>query len=386
MRNGALALAALALMTLAGCSGGTQEDSITTQPARQLDEGVDRVDAPTLPTEAPAAGSRTTAAAPQWRLGEFWEYTITDHFAGNTITTTRVVAGTDGSNYLVGFPIDAFDNNVLIFHMPGYGDVSQADLSFEAHDVTYAPLKFPLTAGESWATAWEGVPGKATVLSVTPQQAEVRIAADGGGYNITATYDAEMGEIVKVRYPGYMDFDVTRHGYGYTGLVRVPHAHDLVFQNGRLGPWGIQQNFVQDPAPASLQEKVQVQAGYDRLAFTIIVGGGAGLLAPQLQAAPSGGSFKEVVTSPNGTVYSLESGPTDVGLKIAFFGTGDPTGEWTLDHQAAGLGIVLTEGIGYHSIDIDLPSGCVLKSQNAQHHKNLCRAEAQSATSASAAA
>ncbi|MEA3191129.1 MAG: hypothetical protein QOD77_1711 [Thermoplasmata archaeon] len=377
MRNGVLALAALACMALAGCTGGTDEPTLTTQAVRQLDEGVDRVDVPLLPREAPAPGTRTTAAPPEWRLGEFWEYAITDHFAGNTITTTRVVAGTDGGNYLVGFPLEAFDNDVLIFHMPGYGDVSQADLSFEAHDVVYAPLKFPLTAGESWPTAWEGISGTATVLSATPQQAEVRIVADNGGYDITATYDAEMGEIIKVAYPGYMDYEVTRHGYGYTGLVRVPHAHDLVFQNGRLGPWDIQQNIVQDAVPADLQDTVEVGPGYDRLAFTIIVGGGPSLLVPEAQGTPSGGYFKETVTAPNGTVFMLEQLPNETGLKIQFFGTGDPVGTWTLDHQAGGAGIVLTEGIGYHSIDIELPSGCVLRSQNALHHTTLCKADEQ---------
>jgi hypothetical protein len=252
----------------------------------------------------------------------------------------------------------------------------------------YAPLKFPLTAGESWATAWEGVPGKASVLSASPQEAVVRIVADGGGYNITATYDAEMGEVRSVVYPGYLDYTVTRHGYGYTGIVRVPHAHDLVFQNGRLGPWDIQQNPLSDPSVADLQDKVEVLPGYDRLAFTIIVGGAAGLLGSgfllgtpaqgMLDDSPSGGDYKETVTAPNGTVYQLEMLPHEPGLKIQFFGTGDPTGVWTIDHQAAGPGIVLTEGIGYHSIDIALPSGCVLKSEAAGHHGTLCKSEQQS--------
>ena len=31
------------------------------------------------------------------------------------------------------------------------------------------------------------------------------------------------------------------------------------------------------------------------------------------------------------------------------------------------------EGIGYHSIDVDLPSGCVVASANAEHHAANCR-------------
>ncbi len=380
------ALLAVAVLTLAGCSGSSSESSNTGGVLQYDDGGANKVDVPLLNATPPPPGERTLETVPHWRLGEWWEYTVTDHFAGKSIQIKRVVAGTFGSQYLVGFPIDAFSNDALVLHVPGYGDIDQADLSFETHDVDTQMLSFPLTVGKRWDTAFEGRPGNATVLLATQQQATIRIT-DGNSYNWTAVYDAQAGEIVRLDDPNYATVEVKEHGYGHTGVVRVPHAHDLVFQNGRLGPFDINSSPTQNPQPAPATETVEVQRGYDRLAFTIIVGGGANLLVSGLPALPGMGSYSEKVTSPNGTVYQVSSGPTETGLKIQFFGAGDPTGTWTLDHQATGPGIVLTEGIGYHSIDIDLPSGCVLPGPNAGHHLNPCTGKLgdKSATGTSAA-
>lgn len=365
----ALALA-IPFLLLSGC---------TSPPATpggdvllQYDDGhANKVDVPVLPSTPPGPGERSLEAAPQWRLGEWWDYTVTDHFSGNSIQVKRIVAGTFGSQYLVGFPLDAFSNDALVLHLPGYGDVDMDDLSFEVHDVDQKLLDFPLTAGKSWDSHFEGRAGNVTVLSTTATTAELQFTdSRNGSFDWSATYDADTGEVVRMHDPSYATVEVTGHGYGYEGAVRVPHAHDLVFQNGRFGAWGLTQGPAQDPAPAALRETVEVQAGYDRLAFVVVVGGGAQFVGGP--ATGGLGAYKETVTSPNGTVYEVATGPLDEGLRIVFFGTGDPTGTWTLDHQAAGPGIVLTEGIGYHSIDIALPSGCVLPGPNAGHHVNPC--------------
>jgi len=368
-------LGLLVAAALAGCTGSTTSTShLSTSAALQVDEGANRIEVPHLPTSPPQPGERNLTAAPQWRLGEWWDYTLTDHLVGNEVHIRRVVAGTFGGSYLVGFPVDGFSNDALVLHVPGYGDIAQSDLSFEVHDVPFQPLSFPLVAGKTWPTAFEGRPGNATVLSADAAtgQAVVRIT-DGTSFNWTATYDAVAGDLVKLDDPNYATAQVTAHGYNHTGVVRVPHAHDLVFQNGRLGPWDIRQDPTKDPTPAPQDDVVTIAPGYDHLAFVLLVGGGPNFLfggpVPDVGEA---GVYNETVTSPNGTVYALSAGPADHGIKVRFFGAADPVGDWVLHHQADGPGLVLTEGIGYHVIDVRLPGGCVLPGPNAGHHLNPC--------------
>lgn len=372
MRSIALAFVAVALLG-AGCAAPAAP-AASSSAALQLDDGAaNRVDVPVLPTAPPATGERTLAQAPTWRLGEWWTYRITDAFTGASVDTTLVVAGTFGTTYLVGFPIHDFSNNVLVLHMPGVGDVDRTDLSFEVHDVDFQMLRFPLVAGDSWTTAFEGRPGTVHVVRAQGEQAILQgsdtvqgTTGPTSSWNITATYDAPTGTITQLHAEGYADYKVTGHGFAYTGRVRVPHAHDLVFQHGRITP-------VLDinTQPTTTQtDNVLVEPGYDALAFTIIVGSGA--VAP----GPNAGYYQETVTSPNGTQYSLSSLPGEPGLKLAFYGTGDPSGTWTLQHTAGGPGLVLTEGIGYHSIDVDLPLGCVVQGPNSAHHPAPCRHDA----------
>lgn len=369
-----LALATV-LMLADGCASPAASPAPSpTAPALQLDEGANKIDIPVLPSEVPAAGERTLDKVPQWRLGEWWSYHIVDGFSGNELDTTRIVAGTYDLDYLVGFPLGKFSNDVLIFHIPGVGDVNREDLSFEVHDVTFQPLSFPLTAGKRWDTAFEGRPGHAMVSSVDGATAKIllwdtRVTTTGvaESFNMTATYDASVGEIVALDYPGYLSYKVTGHGFHYDGRVRVPHSHDLIFQHGRvagtLNAGGL--------APqTTVKETVDIPIGYDNLAFTEIVG--SGVLVPG--AAPNAGYYDEKATSPNGTVFETTALPGEAGLKLAFFGTGDPTGTWTLEHTAGGPGAAFIEGIGYHSIDVDLPSGCVVAGKNAGHHGNPCKA------------
>jgi hypothetical protein len=362
---------------LAGCASPPPATPASATPTKQYEDGVNKLDVPTLPRAAPAEGERTLAKAPQWRLGEWWTYKIVDHFTERTLETTRVVAGTDGPNYLVGFPIDKFSNDVLIFHIPGYGDVSQADLSFEVHDVVFAPLKFPLTEAQAWPTAFEGRPGNMTAEPLADGTA--KITGGGQGWSMTATYDPKVGEVTHLDYPGYATYDVTGHGYGYTGTVRVPHAHDLVFQHGRIGPVFDSRKGVGPNGVTVSSDTVQVEPGYDHLAFTLIVGDllpflGVGPQPPV--AMPSGGYYDAKAVAPNGTAYELSAMPQDAPIKIAFFGTGDPTGPWTLSFTVGGPGLAVAEGIGYHSIDVQLPSGCVVASFNAQHHAAPCKVDA----------
>jgi hypothetical protein len=364
---------------LAGCADkGTPDEAAAQDPGVQFESDVLKLAQPTMPRDPPAAGERNLTSAPQWRLGEYWTYTMTDGFTGGTYDFTRVVAGEDraAGNYLVGFPVEEFSNDVMLFHIPGFGDITKANLAYETHDAYFQPLDFPLSDGKSWQTEFEGTGlGLAEVSVTDATHAQVSMQL-GAGYSATATYDADLGEIAEMEMLQqgnlYANYKVTGHGYGYKGTVRVPHAHDLVFLNGRFagvataGGGG-------GPASTDITETVPVSPGYDRVSFIIAVGGGGTFLG----APATAGVFRETVTAPDGTKYEASWTPADLAagkdLIIVAIGHEKPEGDWTLEHVAGGGGVAFVEGIGYHSIDVELPSGCVVASFNAQHHNADCK-------------
>ncbi len=366
----------------AGCAD-TQDDTEPSieAPVEAQYEDPDtgfQVDRPSLPREPPAAGERNFDEPPQWRLGEWWTYRITDHFEGNTYDVTRVVAGTEHGNYLVGFPEDAFSNDVMILHVPGYGDIKADDLSYDAHDVPYAPVQWPLVEGESWMTSFEALDNVLTfvVEKVDEDNGTALLTAAGGQGAGTFIYDVEMGEISRWISPGYADYEIVDHGYNYTGLVRVPHDHDLIFYHGRYVGLGDLSEQTLPPTLVAPIETITIEEGYDRTSFALILFDKILSQQAGANAIPTPTGYYSVkVTAPDGTVYEETLQPGDTGsVNIAGFGHDDPTGDWQLEVIAGGEGAAMIEGIGYHSIDIELPSGCVLASQNANHHQTLCDA------------
>ncbi len=377
MRKAASVLLVIAVAGLAGCVGAPPSDAGgMAAPATQYEDEVVQVAAPTLPRDPPAPGERTLAMAPEWRLGEWWTYTMTDGFTDTTYEFTRVVAGADrnAGNYLVGFPADAFRNDVMLFHVPGFGDIRQADLAYETHDAYFQPLRFPLEDGDSWEVSFEGVAnGLAEVAVDSPTTATVTMEVSSYG-SIVAKYDAEAGEVTDMTIGAdgsYARYQVTDHGYDYRGIVRVPHAHDLVFMHGRFA--GVGSASGGSLVATSMTESVTIDPGYDRVSFILAVGGGQAFLG----APGTAGVFQETVTAPDDTQHQATWTPADAAagrdVTIVAIGHDFPEGTWTMRHVAGGAGVAFVEGIGYHSIDVDLPSGCVIASFNAQHHNADCR-------------
>jgi hypothetical protein len=371
MTRAFLLVAAAGALLLAGCSAPPPSAAPPAQDAVQFEDSAIQVTLPALPTEPPAPGERTLGAAPVWRLGEWWSIHMVDHFQGHEVDAVRVVAGTTFTDYLVGFPKDDFRRDVLAFHVPGYGDVAKGNLSYEVHDRLFAPLQFPLVAGDSWPTLWEGRAGTATVESVDVAAGTANLSYQGLGFNMTATYDAGMGELSRLDFPGYATYEVTAHGYGHRGLVRVPHSHDLVFYNGRIFGALDFDSPVFPPPVRSYKETVEIQPGYDELSFLTSERGLSWFVGGTVPA--SAGYYQEKVTAPDGTVYQDTMLPDEGGVRFTFFNATNPTGTWTLEHVAGGPGMVFVEGIGYHSIDVSLPSGCVVASANAAHHAANCK-------------
>jgi hypothetical protein len=371
MRKAALCLL-VAATVLAGCSSAPPANAPPSSNDVQFQSPVLQLSLPTMPRDPPAAGERTLDKAPQWRLGEWWTYSLKDGFTGETHEFTRVVAGEDkaAGTYLVGFPIEGFSNDIMLFHTPGFGDIQKSDLSYETHDKQFQALQFPLTDGATWDAEFEGRGKGPAVVAVQDGKADISIAATG--YTIEAVYDPELGEIshMSLNNGTYATYDVVSHGYNFKGVVRVPHAHDLIFNHGRIaGVVDVGQKLV-PPSPKATTEFVDIPEGYDRASFIIALGAGPFL---GVDSKVPTGVFRETVTAPDGTKYELTLLPSEGGFKLQAYGHENPTGRWTLEHVAGGVGVAFVEGIGYHSIDVDLPSGCVINSVNAQHHGAACK-------------
>ena len=366
-------------MTLAGCANPSAEQAPEAPGGSQYvdPDGDYSVDRPSLPRDPPLPGERTLEEVPVWRLGEWWQYRVQDQFTGLSRDVLRIVAGTEFGNYLVGFPADAFSNDVLVLHVPGYGDIKADDISYSAHDVPYVPLQFPLREGDSWTTFFESEGNELTFVVDSTDNQTAQLSASGGQGAGTFTYDAEVGEITRWISPGYADYEIVDHGYNYTGLVRVPHDHDLVFFHGRtLLVNDVSAPFIPDPAsfePKTPDEFVEIDGGYDRLSFAIILLDVAGAVAGGLaQVGTAAGVYQITATAPDGTVYedTLHAGD-GMSIKVTFFGHDNPVGTWSIRAIAGGAGAALLEGIGYHSIEIDMPSGCVADRAGTVHHPEL---------------
>lgn len=353
----ATALALLLILPLAGC---LNQDEAPASPPVVNATAEGGLQLTTMDTGKPTADApvNTLDAPPVWRQGEWWTVKVTDALEGKVHMGTRVVAGAEPNYYLVGMPRDSFSTELMVLHIPGFGQISKRDLSFDVHNKNFAPLNFPLTDGKTWETAFEGRPVKATAHVKSPTEALVQI--DGANDHMNVTYDATLGEIRKIQYSGYADLEVVDHGYDYQGIVTVPHMFKLVFQQARIaaamGP-------ALGPQPG-VDEVVNIDGTYDRVSFVLLLGD-----LTTGQAPTTLGYYQETVTGPDGKTYEATFAPPETGAyKVAYYSADKPGGDWKFHHVAAGPGLVVAEGIAYHVYDIDLPSGRVLPSTGAHHH------------------
>jgi hypothetical protein len=338
----------LAVLLLAsGCIGGSAPAPQDAAPTTSSTPPIAYETIPDVDEE------RTLERAPKWKMGEWWEIRLTDDFTGATVTTTRVVAGQEGENYLVGMPRDAWENGFMVLHVPGFGEVLRNDLSYEVHDKRFEPLNFPIHEGKTWTTSFEGRKVDAVVTSVEGTRARVWLS--GASDQINVTYDAEAGEIVRFEKKNYATYEVVGHGFGHEGIVTVPHMHDVVFMQFRLAG-------VVGGGPSPFDE-VTVDSTYDRVSFVLILG----TVIPDFSSPNT--IYREKATAPDGTVYehtlTAADGP---GLRVFDYQHDRPGGKWTFEHVALGPGIVGTEGIAYHVYDVVLPEGRILPSTGEHAH------------------
>ncbi len=367
------ALLVLTLTALAGCASDepepVQEEVVPEEPTEETVRFGPHSGLPTTQEDG-AVAERNLNEPPQWVLGEWWQIRLTSFFDGKVTETTRIVSGTEKENYLVGMPQDTFDNEVMVLHVPGFGLINKFTLGFEAHDIMFDPVQFPLAPGESWTTDFETPNGLTAVVDrVDGNLAYIDIS---GAHTMNLTYNATLGAIEKMVIANYAMYEVIDHGFGYEGMVTVPHSHDLVFIHGRAagavtvgqpGPQGA-------PANAPV-ETIHVPDEYDRVSFSIINGEILSQLGVPLPADP--GVYQTHVTAPDGTEYEDTKLPSDgPGWKISSFSHDQPAGNWTVRAVAAGPGVAFFEGIAYVVYDVEMPDGCIVMTQRIHNHGGEC--------------
>ncbi|MGB0652360.1 MAG: hypothetical protein ACPGQL_04085 [Thermoplasmatota archaeon] len=321
-----------------------------------------------LPRTLEEAGERNLIEPPQWVLGEWWTIRLTSFFDGKVTETTRIVSGTEGEDFLVGMPKDTFENEVMVLHVPGFGLVDKETLGFEAHDVFFQPLQFPLVESASWNADFQAPNGLTAVVDrVEGNKAFIDMS---GGFTINMTYDADMGAISRMYIAGYGLYEVIAHGFDYEGMVTVPYKHDLIFFNGRLAVVGdLSQPLFPTPSPAPPMETITIPDEYDRVSFSLIMGD----ILTQGQVPVDPGFYDIDVTAPDGTLYEATKTPADgAGVTITSFGHDQPGGDWEIMSVAAGPGVSFIEGIAYIVYDVDLPEGCVVLTQRIHDHGGEC--------------
>jgi hypothetical protein len=357
MRTSVLLLTGVVAL-VAGCLGSATNDAV--EPSQAADGPLPNF----KPLEDTAAQDipATLEAAPLWKQGEWWKVRLTDQFESKSYEATRVVVGQEDEFYLVGMPSDAFSDDLMVIHLPGFGQISKEDLSWDTHNKPFNPVQFPLTQGATWDFQFEGQTAMhAKVASIIGTVAQIEYT---GGYSGAATYDAAMHEIVKLQMNGYASYEVLDHGYNYTGMVTVPHMFKLVFQEFRTGP------ILKGTAPATITDTVVVDSTFDRVSFGEIF---AGLCSPVAGLCPvpqpnAAGYYEEKATGPGGKTFTLTILPTDPSVRVRTFAMDQPGGTWTFQHTVGGAAILGSEGIAYHTYDVMMPSGEIMASTGEHKH------------------
>ena len=343
------ALALLLMLLVAGCA--TPDDTDAGDGTNVvLDE--DRPDTTyTAVVTGPAAEpdlDATTAAAPRLIEGEWWRIEFSSGFYDGVNEVVRVVANATEEGYIFGMPHEGWFKETIAYHAPAFGDVS-LDLSYATHNVVFEPVRFPLTAGATWETAFAASPMTATVESADDYTAVVRLdppastdptapvmtlaglAASG---TLRATYDARQHEVVKMEsFIG--TWTVVEYGYGFEGWVTVPRGEHTAIDYGTFWAGSTE-------APISTRD-IEVAGGFNRLTMMHLI------------APVSPGSFRITSTPPVGDPFVTELTATSQDFVVRFYEATDPDGLWTQEDSVVGAAATYSMGIAYHQYDIRLP-------------------------------
>lgn len=342
----------LLVATLAGC---VQTSPV--EPAADASPTDEARPDPTFTAVAtgPAAGpdlNATTAAPPRLVPGEWWRIKFESRFFEDAPEFIRVVAAAGPEGYVIGMPHEGWFKEAIAYHSPAFGDIGP-DLSYELHNVRFEPLRFPLTQGATWETAFGPTKLVATVERADEVTATIRFdpvpgekaptdpllaALDptGGNSSMRLVYDARQHEVTE--FTSIIGtWKVLGHGYAHPGWVTIPRGLHTAIDHGQFLP--------ATPGAPLLTRTQDIQGGYNRLTLMH----GIFALGP--------GVYRIRDTGPDGKTYLTETIATKQSLTIKFHEATDPDGKWTLEDLAGGPGGTYTMGMAYHQYDIHLPDG-----------------------------
>lgn len=346
----ARALAFLLMLLLAGCATPEASDDgagsdILVDEDRPDTTFTDVVTGPAVGPDLDA----TTAAAPRLVEGEWWRIKFSSGFYDDVNEVVRVVANVTGDGYIFGMPHEGWFKEAIAYHAPAFGDVG-LDLSYATHNVVFQPVRFPITAGDTWETHFAASPMTATVESADDATAVIRLdpppstdptapvmslAGLAPSGTMRLTYDARQHEVVKMEsFIG--TWEVVEHGYDFEGWVTVPRGEHTAIDYGTF--WA-----AEGEQPVTTRE-VEVEGGFNRLTMMHLI------------APVSPGTFHVRSTTPGGEEFLTEvMATTSDDFVVRFYEATDPDGTWIQEDSAIGAAATYSMGIAYHQYDIHLP-------------------------------
>ncbi|HUR24830.1 MAG TPA: hypothetical protein VM327_02315 [Candidatus Thermoplasmatota archaeon] len=233
---GVLSILSLLALLLAGCSG-----------SKGSDEGAGDAD--------PDQGREATTVyasipAPDWQVGQWWEWEVTLGSQTMEGTFCSIVVDTAGSSYRLATEDTAWAKDEAAFDHPLLGMVSKGDLAEDGPDGAYSLLSFPLTDGKTWTAsmpniAWGIVDAERADIAMTagfltPTHGEpprvLLTGKIGEATVLQAEYDPSTGWFAGLRFfdvdPGEEGLEVgyraKSSGLNYTGPYFQHTARPLI--------------------------------------------------------------------------------------------------------------------------------------------------------------
>jgi hypothetical protein len=172
-----------------------------------------------------------SAAAPEWRIGQFWTYSIPEGQA------TLVVVGEEGGDWIVATTDGEMAYYDALYDVSYLGAVRKSDLAGSQGGDRVQFFQFPLEDGKEWTTRWDGFSLKVTATESAPGIYDL-VGMDGNRKHVEYTYNAEKGFFQRATWFGGEGFDdwgleLTASGQNFRGTIqsyRIGALH--TFENG----------------------------------------------------------------------------------------------------------------------------------------------------------
>ena len=177
--------------------------------------------------------------APEWKKGDFWEYTISSD--GEQISTTMVVSiDDDDSDYYIGTgSLEDAKRHAVLNYNPALGRVQMSDFAIYENNIPQKMIDFPLKEGKSWTFGLYGENFEASVIEIVDSKAEIYANAETGAF-IQYTFDQKVRWMDKFEYTNSngesaLVMNLGNYGSGFTGNSYFCRGGDL-YDEEFIGP------------------------------------------------------------------------------------------------------------------------------------------------------